>query len=93
LCVGFGIFKGKIDHAEKENRKQAEQFANYVLKDELVTVTKCTDEDRVHNSEHHRQLFESVNAQTKEIGELNAMRKSMKESLDELKNDIRIGLK
>ena len=56
-------------------------------------MVKQSDDDRRRNSDQHQRLFDSVNSHAKEIGELNAILKSMKESLDELKSKIQDGLK
>jgi outer membrane murein-binding lipoprotein Lpp len=93
LCVGFGILKGKLDHAIEENKVQSEQFKNYAAKDDLAALTKRTDEDRKYNEDQHRTLFSKTDDQSKQISELNATLKALKESVDEVKNDIKSGLK
>ena len=93
LCVGFGILKGKVDQSVEENKHQADQLKTCATKDDLSSVTKQADEDRRHNGEQHQKLFDMVNDQAKEIGALKAVLDSVKDSLDELKQEVRDGLK
>lgn len=93
LCISFGILKGKVDQSVEENKAQAEQIKHCATKEEVASLQKMVDDNRVHNSEQHQKLFDSVNSQAKEIGELNVLLNSMKESLDELKSKIQDGLK
>jgi hypothetical protein len=82
LCAWFGIPKGKAEHAVEENRAQAEQLKTCAAKEDAAAAVKQIDGGRKQNP-----------AQAKETGTLNAMLKAVKESLDELKNKIRDGLK
>jgi septal ring factor EnvC (AmiA/AmiB activator) len=93
LCVGLGIMMGKINHVAEENKTQAEQLKACASKDELAVVVRRADEDRGHNSDQHQKLFGQVNNHSKQIGEIETALRSLKESLDELKVEIRAGLK
>lgn len=93
LCVGLGVMMSKINHAVEENKAQSEQLKACTSKEDLAAAIKRADEDRVHNSEQHRQLFASANEQAMRIERLETMRESMMKSLEELKNEIKSGLK
>jgi hypothetical protein len=93
LCVGLGIMMSKINHATEENKTQAEQLKSCASKEDVQAIIKRAEEDRAHNSEQHRQLFTSANEQIMKVGRLEAMLESMGKSLEELKNEIRSGLK
>ena len=93
LCVGFGILKGKVDQAVAENREQAELLKYCATKAEVAQRFDLAEDHRKHNSDAIQRLNEMVNSQAKEIGELNATLKAMKESLDALKSQIQDGLK
>jgi hypothetical protein len=93
LCAGFGILKGKAEHAIGENRAQAERLKTRAAKEDAARVIKQADDDRRHNANRHGKIFDPVSSRAKETGALNAMPKAVKKSLDELKNKIRDGLK
>jgi septal ring factor EnvC (AmiA/AmiB activator) len=93
LCVGLGVMMGKINHASEENKTQAEQLKTCASKEELSATIKRADEDRTRNSDQHERLFEQVNNHAKQIGEIGTELKSLKESVDELKHEIRSGIK
>jgi DNA anti-recombination protein RmuC len=93
LCVGFGILKGKVEHAVEENREQAEHLKICATKQEVTALFNQAEDARKRNSDSIARLFDMVNSQAKEIGELNATLKAMKESLDALKTQIQDGLK
>jgi hypothetical protein len=92
LCVGFGILKGKLDHAVEENVRQGDQIKNCATKDEVESVARRATEDRERNSEQHKQLFEATNIHAKQIGELDVTLRLLKESFDKLQIEIRSGI-
>jgi septal ring factor EnvC (AmiA/AmiB activator) len=93
LCAGFGILKGKVDRSAEENKAQEEQLKGCAKKEEVAAAVGQANEDRRRNGEQHQKLFDMVNQQAKEIGALNAVLTSVKDSLEELKKEIRDGLK
>jgi hypothetical protein len=84
---------GKINHAAEENKAQADQIKSCATKEEVQAVIKRAEEDRSHNSDQHRRLFASSNEQMGKVGRLEAMLESMGKSLEELKSEIKSGLK
>jgi septal ring factor EnvC (AmiA/AmiB activator) len=93
LCVGLGIMMSKINHAVDENKAQADQLKTCATKDDLAVAIKRADEDRGRNSDQHQKLFDQVNNHARQIGEIGTELKSLKESVDELKHEIRTGIK
>jgi septal ring factor EnvC (AmiA/AmiB activator) len=93
LCVGFGILKGKVDHSIEENKTQTELFKHCVSKSELEDIIKRVDEDRTRNTEQHQHIFDSVNGHDRQIAELTTTLRAIEKSVDELKHDIRTGLR
>jgi hypothetical protein len=92
LCVGFGILKGKLDHAIEENVRQGDQIKNCATKDEVESVARRATEDRERNSDQHKQLFDATNIHAKQIGELDVTLRLLKESFDKLQMEIRSGI-
>jgi uncharacterized protein HemX len=93
LCVGFGILKSKVDQGIEENKLQAELFKHCATKTELEDLIKRADEDRSRNSEQHQQIFNSVNGHDRQIAELTTTLRAIEKSVEELKYDIRMGLR
>jgi hypothetical protein len=54
LCAGFGILKGKAEHAVEENRTQAERLKTCAAKEDAAAV-KQIDDGRKQNSAQQRK--------------------------------------
>jgi septal ring factor EnvC (AmiA/AmiB activator) len=91
--VFIGVLKTKVDNNAKVNEDHAKRLGGCAAKEDLAALAKRADEDREQNVKTHEKLFASVNDQSRQVAELKATLDSLRKSLDEVKIDIKQGLK
>jgi outer membrane murein-binding lipoprotein Lpp len=89
LCIGAGVLKGKIDHNDMKNDEQTKKIDDCATKGDLAALIKRMDEDRAVNATQHKEFYGYQNR----IVDIEATMKSLKASVDELKEDVKQGFK
>jgi len=104
LCVAFGVLKGKISNNEKTNAGQARQIEACATRDELAKTIKRSDEmldmmrkraaeDRAAGEGNYKELYGLISQHGERITKLETSHTAVLESLDEIKSDIKAGLR
>jgi chromosome segregation ATPase len=89
LCAGYGMLKAKVNENTKENERQEAQIKECATKIEMLAIEKRLDEDRVRNTEQHKEFYESKTRQGERIGAMEKTIEYFGETLSEIKTSLK----
>lgn len=104
ICIAIGVLKGKINQNAEQNKLQEEQAKTFASKDDLAMAIKRSDEmldimrkraeeDREKGQGQWREFHSLLADHTGRIKVLENQQNTLKETLDEIKGDIKSGFK
>lgn len=104
ICIAIGVLKGKIGQNTETNKLQEEQMKSLASKEELAQAIKQSDimldmmrkraeEDREKGQGQWREFHNLLADHTGRIKVLENQQTALKETLDEIKGDIKSGFK
>jgi predicted nucleic acid-binding Zn-ribbon protein len=89
LGAGYGQLKGEVKKNAEEAGKQEEKNKTFATRDELKALTGRTEEDRRHDNERIRELYQSRNTAERDMEEVKTLLSEMKNQVGEFKAEIR----
>jgi DNA anti-recombination protein RmuC len=89
LGVNIGLLKGDVKKANDDNSAQAGQIGKCATKEELRALTERVNEDRQHNNERIKDLYNSRNVHARDMEEVTTTLNEIKNQLGEMKTEFR----
>jgi hypothetical protein len=97
ICIAFGVIKGKVERAAKDNEVQAakdELTAAIRRSDELLDIMrKRAEEDRLHGDGRYKELYGIIGAHGERISKLEISQEQIFKMLDKLDATVSVGFR
>jgi predicted ATP-dependent endonuclease of OLD family len=89
LGVGYGQLKGEVKKNAEEAEKQEEKNKTFATRDELKILMDRAEEDRTHDNERIRELYQARNVAERDMEEVKTLLIETKNQMGEFKAEIR----
>jgi hypothetical protein len=89
LGVGYGQLKGEVQKNAEEAERQEERNKTFATKDELKMLTDRAGEDRKHDNDRIRELYQSRNDLERDMEEIKTLVIEIKSQMSDFKEDVR----
>jgi predicted nucleic acid-binding Zn-ribbon protein len=89
LGIGYGQLKGEVKKHAEELKRQEEKSGAFATRDELKILTDRAEEDRRHDNERIRELYQSRNGTERDMEEVKTLIIEVKSQMGEFKTEVR----
>ena len=97
ICITFGVIKGRVDRVTEENKVQAtkEELSSAIKRSDemLKLMQERAAEDRASGEGRYRELYGLLSEHSGRIKALETMQGTFVKSVEELKSDVKTGLR
>jgi hypothetical protein len=89
LGAGYGQLKGEVKKNTEEAQKQEERNKTFATREELKMLMDRAEEDRTHDNERIRELYQARNTAERDMEEVKTLMIETKNQVGEFKAEIR----
>jgi predicted nucleic acid-binding Zn-ribbon protein len=89
LGAGYGQLKGEVKKNTEALKRQEEANKGFATRDELKIITGRAEEDRGHDNERIRELYQARNGAERDMEEVKTLIIEMKSQVGEFKAEVR----